>query len=104
MSNIIGECKEIFVEKKLIQLGLTFKPNSDDLRDSLSLELYYNLIQNGFEVYPVDANVNEDSIEFKLYDYNSASKITNNVLISTFHDSFHDLDFENKKVVTVGSK
>jgi len=104
MSNIIGECKEIFVEKKLIQLGLTFKPNSDDLRDSLSLELYYNLIQNSFEVYPVDANVNEDSIEFKLYDYNSASKITNNVLISTFHDSFHDLDFENKKVVTVGSK
>ncbi len=104
MTNILNKCNEIFIDKKLIQLGLTFKPNSDDLRDSLSLELYFNLKKMGFDIYPIDENVSQDSVEFELYDFEDVSKLTNNVLISTFHTSFKNLDLSGKKVFTVGNK
>ncbi len=104
MTNILNKCNEIFVDKKLIQLGLTFKPNSDDLRDSISLELYFNLKKMGFDIYPVDENVFQESVEFELYDFEDVSKLTNNVLISTFHDSFVNLDLSGKRVVKVGNK
>ena len=104
MTNILNKCNEIFIDKKLIQLGLTFKPNSDDLRDSISLELYFNLKKMGFDIYPIDENVSQDSVEFELYDFEDVSKLTNNVLISTFHTSFKNLDLSGKKVFTVGNK
>jgi UDP-N-acetyl-D-mannosaminuronic acid dehydrogenase len=104
MNNILKLCNKSFPEKKLIQLGLTFKPNSDDLRDSLSLQLYFNLLKEGFEIYPVDDNVDPVNFKFKLYDFNEASRLTSNVLISTFHDSFNSLDFKDMKVEIVGNK
>ena len=104
MNNILKLCNNSFPEKKLIQLGLTFKPNSDDLRDSLSLQLYFNLLKEGFEIYPVDDNVDPVNLKFKLYDFNEASRLTSNVLISTFHESFNSLDFKDMKVEIVGNK
>ena len=52
MDLILNYCVKNFKDKKIIQLGLTFKPNSDDIRSSLSLELYRNLNKNGFKVFP----------------------------------------------------
>ena len=62
--NIFNECLEMFENKTLIQLGISFKPNSDDLRSSLSLRFYYYLIENGFKVYPVDKFVKSEDIKF----------------------------------------
>ena len=100
--NIFNECLEMFENKTLIQLGLSFKPNSDDLRSSLSLRFYFYLIENGFKVYPVDKFVKSEDITF--YEFEEVEDLTNNILIATYHDYFKKLDLSNKKVVTVGDK
>ncbi len=100
--NIFNECLEMFENKTLIQLGLSFKPNSDDLRSSLSLRFYFYLIENGFKVYPVDKFVKSEEIKF--YEFGEVENLTNNILIATYHDYFKKLNLSNKKVVTVGNK
>ena len=99
MDLILNYCVKNFKDKKIIQLGLTFKPNSDDIRSSLSLELYRNLNKNGFKVFPVDANLSDTALDFELYNYEEIKDATNNVLISTFHDEFKKFDLSNKKVL-----
>ena len=100
--NIFNECLEMFENKTLIQLGISFKPNSDDLRSSLSLRFYYYLIENGFKVYPVDKYVKNEDIKF--YEFEEVEGLTSNILIATYHDYFKKLNLSNKKVVTVGNK
>lgn len=100
--NILNECLEMFENKTLIQLGISFKPNSDDLRSSLSLRFYFYLIENGFKVYPVDKFVKSEDIKF--YEFEEVENLTNNILIATYHDYFKKLNLSNKKVVTVGNK
>ncbi len=100
--NIFNECLEMFENKTVIQLGLSFKPNSDDLRSSLSLRFYFYLIENGFKVYPVDKFVKSKDIKF--YEFEEVEDLTNNILIATYHDYFKKLNLSNKKVVTVGNK
>ena len=100
--NIFNECLDTFENKTLIQLGLSFKPNSDDLRSSLSLRFYFYLIENDFKVYPVDKFVKSEEIKF--YEFGEVEDLTNNILIATYHDYFKKLNLSNKKVVTVGNK
>ena len=100
--NIFNECLDTFENKTLIQLGLSFKPNSDDLRSSLSLRFYFYLIENDFKVYPVDKFVKTNDIKF--YEFEEVEDLTNNILIATYHDYFKKLNLSNKKVVTVGNK
>ena len=100
--NIFRECVETFENKTVIQLGLSFKPNSDDLRTSLSLEFYFYLLENDFTVYPVDKYI--ESSDIKVYKFEDVKDLSNNILISTYHDYFKSFDISNKKVVVVGYK
>ena len=54
IKNIIERCKNEFSSKKIIQLGITFKPESDDLRDSQAYLLNKKLIEEGFDVLVYD--------------------------------------------------
>ena len=98
MNLAVSDIKKQFSTKKLIQLGVTFKPNSDDLRDSQALELHNILIEEGFKIEVVEPNI-------KGYKkYIEVESFSDNVLISTFHDEFKNLDFSNKKVIVIGNK
>ena len=101
LDNIVQKCHEIFKEKKLIQLGLSFKINSDDTRGSGSIELFKKLKKSGFEIYPVDPYINQESLSFELFNFQDISNKTDNILISVHHDKFKQLNFENKKVLYV---
>lgn len=101
LDNIVDKCQEIFKEKKLIQLGLSFKINSDDTRGSGSIELYKKLKKSGFEIYPVDPHIGQESLDFELFNFQDISNKTDNILISVHHDKFKQLNFENKKVLYV---
>ena len=101
---IIEKCLTNFPSKKLIQIGLTFKPNSDDLRSSISLELYKRLKEKGFSIYPVDHHLIDKEIDFELFDYQEVKDETDNILISTYHEFVRDLNLMDKKVLTVGYK
>ena len=100
MNNIITEIKNKFIGNKIIQLGITFKPDSDDLTgDSQSLLLNELLKkEDGYEIEVVDPHV------YNSKQYSDVKLFSDNVLISTFHKEFKNLNFENKKVVIVGNK
>lgn len=44
-------------DKKIGLLGMAYKANSDDLRESPSLKVYYELLKLGFEVYACEPNL-----------------------------------------------
>ena len=98
MNNIIAEIKNKFIGNKIIQLGITFKPDSDDLRDSQSLVLNNILKKLDYEVEIVEPNLEG----YK--NYKDIVSFSENVLITTFHDEFKDYNFDGKKVIVVGNK
>lgn len=102
--SILDTCNKLFEEKIVIQLGITFKPNSDDLRSSLSYEFNNYLRENGYKVYVVDEYVNQEDTDIEIFKYEDVKDKTKNLLISTYHDYFKNLDLNNKKVVVVGYK
>ena len=102
--SILDTCNKLFEEKIVIQLGITFEPNSDDLRSSLSYEFNNYLRENGFKVYVVDKYVNQEDTDIEIFKYEDVKDKTKNLLISTYHDYFKNLDLNNKKVVVVGYK
>ena len=102
LENIVKYCKDFFNSNKIIQLGATFKPESDDIRTSTSLAIYNKLQVEGFDVYLVDPHVREES-KIKLFNYEDVFNITENVIITTNHKIFLNYDFENKKVIRIGN-
>lgn len=51
-----------FAPREIALLGLSFKPNTDDLRESPSLELAERLVGKGFELRVYDSVVNPDRL------------------------------------------
>ena len=88
----------------IIFLGITFKPDSDDLRGSISYNLSKELIERGNELYIIEPNINEESVPEKIYKYEEVKDLTENIIVGTNHTEFKDYDFEGKKVIKVGNK
>ena len=70
-------CRNKLVDKKITILGLTFKPNTDDMRDSPSLLLIPKLLEEGCYVSAYDP----EGLE-------SAKKIFNHSRISWFTETY----------------
>jgi len=51
---VIEACSGSVMEKKIAILGLTFKPNTDDMRESPSLDIISKLQQSGAHIYAYD--------------------------------------------------
>ena len=96
--NIIRQCFLEFKNKRIIQLGLTFKPESDDLRDSQASLLYQRLIEEGFDVEVYDPYLENTS------EWDDIKNFSENVIIATNHPEFHNLELNNKKVMLIGTK
>ena len=60
--------------KKIACLGLAFKPNIDDLRESPALDIVQNLIAKGFNVIAVEPNIDSHD-EIKLSNIENISKV-----------------------------
>ncbi len=102
LEDIVNNCKVKFKDKKIIQLGLTFKPGSDDLRSSLSLNLRNELIREGFKVYSVDPFVESGALDFEIFSFKEVKNKTDNIIISTNHKIFDEIEFKNKNLLIVG--
>ncbi len=112
MARAVNDSKPLFVIEKLIQtldefniikeeisiscLGLSFKPDIDDLRESPALEIVTKIDQMGFErVNIVEPNINElpESLSSsKLVDFNSAIISSDIVLLLVDHFEFKNID------------
>ena len=104
ISNIINNCLKVFTDKTIIQFGITFKPDSDDIRDSQSLIINSLLHEKGFKIYVVDPHVKKSEIDIKIYQYEEVENLSKNILITTNHSAFESYNLDNKKVYKVGYK
>ena len=99
LDNIVNKCQLRFENKKIIQLGITFKKNSDDLRSSGSYILYKKLLSAGFEVFVVDPYLVGSESDFEIYNFDFISEKTNNILYCVDHDEFKNYNLDGKNIL-----
>ncbi|ALJ05582.1 UDP-N-acetyl-D-mannosaminuronic acid dehydrogenase [Pseudalgibacter alginicilyticus] len=81
-------------------MGLAFKPNIDDLRESPAKYITQKVLQNANneEYYIVEPNIAEHKV-FKLTNYNDAVKKADVIVFLVAHDEFKALEIASDKVV-----
>ena len=82
---------------KVACMGLAFKPNIDDLRESPALYITRRLIDDGIEVLPVEPNLNR-SEEFELRDDETAINEADIIVFLVAHDEFKGIRIFGKTV------
>jgi len=83
---------------KVACMGLAFKPNIDDLRESPALYITRNLISQNLDILAVEPNI-EQFDEFEIIEYNKALKEADVVVFLVAHNEFKDLEIQDKKVL-----
>jgi UDP-N-acetyl-D-mannosaminuronic acid dehydrogenase len=78
---------------KVACMGLAFKPNIDDLRESPALYITRRLIADGLDVLAVEPNV-EAFTEFSLTDYKEALTQADVITFLVAHKEFKGLDIQ----------
>lgn len=85
----------------LLLLGLTFKENCNDVRNSQSIKLYHNLKKNFKNVYAYEPNINNKIEHSELKNINMLDQINGKfdiILLSVAHKEFKFLD-KSKKIL-----
>lgn len=85
---------------KIAFMGLAFKPNIDDLRESPAKYITQKVMQdmNDDEVYVVEPNINSHSV-FKLTNYSEAYEKADIVAFLVNHKEFSELEYRSDKVI-----
>ena len=78
-------------------LGLTYKPNIDDIRESPALKITRNLILEGFKIYSADPNLKEVH-NIQLIDFNEVLEKSDLVFILVAHKEFELIQLDDQKV------
>ena len=79
-------------------LGITFKPNVDDLRGSPALKIVNELLENQFEVIVCEPNITFHS-EIKLLSLKDLKYDADILVILVAHNEFKNLSCDNKEVL-----
>ncbi|TCK04449.1 UDP-N-acetyl-D-mannosamine dehydrogenase [Phorcysia thermohydrogeniphila] len=83
---------------KIACLGLTYKPDIDDLRESPALYIVRRLIAEGYRILAVEPYV-DDFSEFHVYETEEALKEADIVAILVAHRQFRNLRIEKNKLL-----
>ena len=83
---------------KVACMGLAFKPNIDDLRESPALYITRRLIADGLDVLAVEPNI-KDFSEFEIVEYTEAIDKADVVVFLVGHSKFKSLKRIDKKVI-----
>jgi len=87
--------KENGRKAKVACMGLAFKPDIDDLRESPALYITRRLIADGLDILPVEPNI-EDFSEFDIIEYKEAIKKADVVTFLVAHKEFKDLAIDTE--------
>lgn len=90
--------KENGKKAKIACLGLAFKPNIDDLRESPALFITKSLISENFDVFPVEPNIKSYK-DFEIYDCKEAVEKADVIVYLVSHREFKDLRVGNKTLI-----
>ena len=93
ISKIKEEYKKTGLTQPIVCLGLSFKPNIDDLRESPALNIVNQLVVEGYDVVTVEPNINEHP-SLKLFTLREASKMSEFFVLLVAHDEFKEPDFK----------
>ncbi len=83
---------------KIACMGLAFKPNIDDLRESPALYITKSLKDENFDIFAVEPNIKEHK-ELKLMDYEEALDEADIIVYLVAHKEFKKLNNTNKIVI-----
>ena len=85
---------------KIALMGLAFKPNIDDLRESPAKYIVNKVLQNdnNEEYYIVEPNITKHNV-FKLTNYKIAFNRADIVVFLVAHNEFKELQFNDEKLV-----
>ncbi|MFC5461622.1 UDP-N-acetyl-D-mannosamine dehydrogenase [Massilia niabensis] len=80
---------------KIACLGLAFKPDIDDLRESPAVHIAQSLQGQGYEIIAVEPNI-EEHTSFKLVELSDALRTADVVVVLVKHRQFLDLQVKRK--------
>jgi len=84
---------------KIACMGLAFKPDIDDLRESPALYITRELISNGLEILAVEPNIKSFN-EFNIVEYREAIKQADIIVFLVAHKEFRDIQIDdNIKII-----
>lgn len=83
---------------KIAALGLAFKPNIDDVRESPALKITGELIASGYDVLAVEPNVKEHK-NLKLTELSTALEQADIFVFLVAHNEFKTLEITNRVVL-----
>ncbi len=86
------------VDPVIACMGLAFKPDIDDLRESPALFVTESLEKQGFKVLSVEPNLSENK-DRKLTNYNNAVNQADIIVYLVAHNEFNNLEIDSKKIV-----
>ncbi|MCU0321149.1 MAG: nucleotide sugar dehydrogenase [Chitinophagaceae bacterium] len=83
-------------QAKALILGITFKENCPDIRNSKVIDIYNELKQYGMEVDVYDPHANADEVheEFGIHLLDKISNTYNAIILSVSHSEFQSLDIK----------
>lgn len=91
--------KEVGRVAKVACMGLAFKPNIDDLRESPALYITRELIKDDLEILAVEPNIKSFD-EFNIVEYHEAIKQADIIVFLVAHKEFKDIQIDdNKKII-----
>ncbi len=73
---------------KIAVLGLTYKGNIDDVRESPAMEIVDLLLEKGYSLGVHDPHVGQEQVEFKLATFEEAIEDASCILVLTDHNEF----------------
>jgi len=80
---------------KIACLGLAFKPDIDDLRESPALAITKQLITDGADILAVEPNINSHN-DLEIYDFKTAIEIADIVVFLVAHKEFKELKIQGE--------
>ncbi|QIW09650.1 UDP-N-acetyl-D-mannosamine dehydrogenase [Francisella sp. LA112445] len=79
-------------------MGLSFKPDIDDLRESPALYIVRELIKDGLNILAVEPNL-QTSREIELVDYKLAIKKADIIVFLVGHREFNEIDIYDRQII-----
>tara|TARA_X000000368_G_scaffold419087_1_gene422280 strand:- start:9535 stop:10755 length:1221 start_codon:yes stop_codon:yes gene_type:complete len=86
------------IKPKVACLGLSYKPNIDDLRCSPAEEIVNSLNNKGYDLMVVEPNV-PNHPDYNIFSLNDALKIADIFFILVGHEEFKSTNFKDRKVI-----
>ena len=83
---------------KIACMGLAFKPNIDDLRESPALSVYNRLKGDGLDVLAIEPHV-KPSAEMSIYDIDAVNDGIDLFVFLVAHDAFSSLDIKDREIL-----